>query len=98
MKTLAVSMLLAFGLAAPAFAMEPPAAPAPAPVAADPSADALPDDPHSLDILTYGAIAPEDRIKMLARCAGPPPRLVASAPKSEPAVVAEAPAAPSTGG
>jgi hypothetical protein len=92
MKTVAISLVLALGLAAPAIAQEPPAAPAPAPVAAP--ADTAFNPLHELDslsALTDEAIAPLDRIKMLSKCGGPPPKPfpVASAPKSEPAVVAD---------
>jgi hypothetical protein len=101
MKTLAISMILAVGLAAPAFAQEPPApTPAATPAPADSTFEAL-HELDSLSVLTDEALAPLDRIKMLAKCGGPPPKPfpVASAPKSEPAVVAEsAPAATSTGG
>jgi hypothetical protein len=94
MKTVAISLVLALGLAAPAFAQEPPAAPAPAPAATQPApADFQPlYELDSLSVLTDEAIAPLDRIKMLAKCGGPPPKPfpLASAPKSEPAVVAEA--------
>jgi hypothetical protein len=91
MKTLAISTLLALGLAAPAFAQEPPAptpavTPAPAETAFEPLHEL-----DSLSVLTDEAIAPLDRIRMLRKCGGPPPKPfpVASAPKSEPAVVAE---------
>jgi hypothetical protein len=93
MKSLAISMLLAAGLAAPAFAQEPPA-PAAKPAPADSAFNPL-HELDSLSVLTDEAIAPLDRIKMLARCGGPPPKPVpvASAPRSEPAAVAEAAAA-----
>jgi len=90
-KTLAISTILAFALAAPAFAQEPPApTPAATPAPAETAYEAL-HELDSLSVLTDEAIAPLDRIKMLAKCGGPPPKPfpVASAPKSEPAVVAE---------
>jgi hypothetical protein len=90
MKSLAISMLLGAGLAAPALAQEPPA-PAAKPAPADSAFNPL-HELESLSVLTDEAIAPLDRIKKLARSGGPPPKPVpvASAPRSDPAIVAEA--------
>lgn len=89
MKTLAVSMILALGIAAPAFA-EPPA-PAPASATTETAssttaADALIDETAILEAAT-----PEERAKLIRRCSGPPPRPIASkvTPSSEPVAVAE---------
>lgn len=96
-------LVLAVLLSSPTFAQTAPAdanpTPAPAPiVAAEPSADT------PLDELIATASTPEDRMRLLMRCVGPPPRPIAStdpakeAPASQPATVAERETARSTGG
>jgi len=93
MKTLAVSMILALGLAAPAFAEPPAPAPATTETKADASsadADALIDETAILEIAS-----PADHARMLLKCSGPPPRppkIADVKPASEPASTA------STGG
>jgi hypothetical protein len=82
MKTLAVSMILALGLAAPALAQQTP--PAKTAIQAD--------DSTPMDELIAEASS-EDRMKLMMRCAGPPPKVFPKAvastePKSEPAIVA----------
>jgi hypothetical protein len=92
-------LVLAVLLSSPTFAQTTPinAKPAPAPVAAEPAADT------PMDELIELATTPEDRMRLMLRCAGPPPRPIASAPAakeapvSEPAVLADAPP-PSTAG
>jgi hypothetical protein len=98
MKSLAVSIVLALGVSAPALAQQavnPPAdSTATQPAAGEPNLD---------EILIDDATTPEGRMAMLLRCSGPPPKPIAStapakeAPASEPATVAERAAAP-TGG
>jgi hypothetical protein len=89
-KFLAVSgfsLVVALLLASPTFAQtsnQPPAAtPAPAAELAEPAADT------PIDELIAQAATPEDRRRLMLRCAGPPPRPmpVAEAAKSEPAAV-----------
>lgn len=89
-KFLAVSgfsLVLAVLLASPTFAQtssnQPPAA-TPAPPAAE-QAEPAADTP--IDVLIEEAMTPEDRRRLMLRCAGPPPRpmSVAEAPKTEPA-------------
>ena len=64
------------------------AAPAPAPVAAEISADDTP-----LDILIEQTSTPKERARLLLRCIGPRPKLDAEvrpeAPASEPAVITD---------
>ena len=87
MKTLAVSMILALGIAAPAFAEPPAPAPATTETASSTTAaDALIDETAILEAAT-----PEERAKLIRRCSGPPPRPLASkvTPSSEPVAVAE---------
>ena len=84
MKTLAVSMILALGLAAPALAQQTQNTP--------PAKEVAVDDSTPMDELIAEASS-EDRMKLLMRCAGPPPKALSKAvaatePKSEPAVVA----------
>ncbi len=94
MKPLAIAIVLALGVSAPAMAQQ----------AANPPANAA--DPGLIDEdLILEATTQEDRAMMLRRCAGPPPRPIASTatpketPLSEPAVVVErAAATPSTTG
>jgi hypothetical protein len=85
MKTLAVSMILALGLAAPAFA-EPPA---PAPATMETTSDAAPADADIIDeAAIFEATTPEAHAKLLLKCSGPPPRPPKVAdikPASEPA-------------
>ncbi len=90
MKTLAISIVLALGVSAPAFAQTAAKPPAPE-IASD---TASPDEAAIADATT-----PEDRARLLLRCAGPPPRPIASPiaskeaakePVSEPAVVEHA--------
>jgi hypothetical protein len=84
MKTLAVSMILALGFAAPAFA-EPPA---PAPATTETTADAAPADALVIDEAAILEASPADHVKLLLKCSGPPPRLPKIAetkPASEPA-------------
>jgi hypothetical protein len=69
MKSIAVSLVLALGLAAPAFAQTSPNPPA------DTSADII-DESLILEATTL-----EDRAAMLRRCAGPPPKAVIAADK-----------------
>lgn len=86
--------MIAMLLSSPTFAQTSPpspnAKPAPAPVA-EPAADT------PLDGLIEEAMTAEDRVRMLLRCAGPPPRpflttrAESEAPASEPAVLADAP-------
>ena len=83
MKTLAVSMILALGLAAPAFA-EPPA---PAPATTETASDAAPADALVIDEAAILEATPESHAKLLLKCAGPPPR---------PPKVAETKPAPNT--
>jgi hypothetical protein len=95
MKTLAVSLVLALGLAGPALA--DPAKPTP-PVAAQPSDIAA--APDSANVIDEAAIAdattPEARRALLIRCSGPPPRPVhvarVEAPKAEPVDISLDPA------
>lgn len=94
MKTLAISIVLALGVSAPAFAQTAAKPPAPE-IASD---TASPDEAAIADATT-----PEDRARLLLRCAGPPPRPIASKetvkePMSEPAVVVEHTSAASNGG
>ena len=72
MKTLAVSMILGLGLAAPAFA-EPPA---PAPAARETAADATSAADNSFidEAAILEASTPEAHAKLLLKCSGPPPR------------------------
>lgn len=86
------ALLLAVLLSSPTFAQtaKPPvnAAPAPAPVAVEQPAADVP-----IDALIETASTPEDRIALLRRCAGPPPRpmpaqVAKAEPASEPAVIA----------
>jgi hypothetical protein len=83
MKSLAVSIALALTLSAPALAMTGPNPPAPADAG-------LIDESLILDAAT-----PEDRAALLRRCAGPPPRPMASTdkpkltPVPEPAATAQ---------
>jgi hypothetical protein len=94
MKSLAIAIVLALGVSAPALAQQ----------AASPPANAT--DAGLIDEdLILEATTQEDRAMLLRRCAGPPPRPIASAatpketPMSEPAVVVErAAATPSTAG
>ena len=92
MKSLAISIVVALTLSAPALAMTGPNPPAPADAG-------LIDESLILDATT-----PEDRAALLRRCAGPPPRPMASAdkpkqtPVPEPAVTAEKASGGSHGG
>jgi hypothetical protein len=86
MKVLVLAGILALGCAAPAFAQTPaeppaahPAAPATPPVASLAASEATP-----LDTLVEEATAPEDRARLLLRCAGPPPRLTADKSADKP--------------
>ena len=84
-------LVLAILLSSPSFAQTAPtdAKPTPAPVVltAEPAADT------PLDDLIGMASTPEDRISLLMRCVGPPPRPMPAAeiakaePASEPAVI-----------
>jgi hypothetical protein len=87
------AILIAVLLSSPTFAQtaKPPvnAAPAPAPVAVEEPAADVP-----IDALIETASTPEDRIALLRRCAGPPPRPMPAQvarfePASEPAVIAQ---------
>lgn len=87
------AILIAVLLSSPTFAQtaKPPvnAAPASAPVAVDEPAADVP-----IDALIETASTPEDRIALLRRCAGPPPRPMPAQvakvePASEPAVIAQ---------
>ena len=88
MKALAVSLLLALGLAAPALA--DPARPA-APPVAQPAADKQSDDAAAVidETAINDATTPEARRALLIRCSGPPPRRAhiakAEKPAAEPA-------------
>jgi hypothetical protein len=89
MKTLAISIVLALGLSAPALAQT-----------ANPPADSPPanlvqsaPDTTPIDVLIDEATTQEDRAMLLRRCAGPPPRPIAQdatkqPPASAPVVVA----------
>jgi hypothetical protein len=88
MKLITISILLAFGVSAPALAQQTanPPAKTVATQEAAPSVD---------DTLIGEITSTEEQIAMLRRCAGPPPRPIASAapketPASEPAVLADA--------
>ncbi|MFT3723829.1 MAG: hypothetical protein QM773_09605 [Hyphomonadaceae bacterium] len=88
------ALLLAVLLSSPTFAQtaKPPlnAAPAPAPAAVEQPAADVP-----IDALIETASTPEDRIALLRRCAGPPPRpmpakdVAKTEPMSEPAVITQ---------
>lgn len=67
MKSLAVSIVLALGLSAPALAQTGP----------NPPADATAADVIDENLI-FEATTPEDRAAMLRRCAGPPPRPMAA--------------------
>jgi hypothetical protein len=92
-----VGLVLAIVLSSPTFAQTPSTNAKSAPVAAEPAADT------PLDELIELAATPEDRMRLMLRCAGPPPLPIASAPPAkeapqvEPAVLADAPP-PSTAG
>jgi hypothetical protein len=77
MKSLAVSIVLALSLSAPALAMTGPSPPAPADAG-------LIDESLILDATT-----PEERAALLRRCAGPPPKPMASADKPKQTPVPE---------
>lgn len=86
MKSLAVSIVLALGFSAPALAQQ--AASPPADRSAAHEAAAILDETLIGEVTTM-----EERAMMLRRCAGPPPRPIASTPApketpmSEPAAV-----------
>jgi hypothetical protein len=94
-------LVLAVLLSSPSFAQTTPAAAAPTPTPV--VADAEPAADVPLDELIEAAVTPEDRMRLLLRCSGPPPRPIASMPPAkempalEPATVAERATAP-TGG
>ena len=92
-----VALLISVLLSSPTFAQTslqtPNAKPAPAPIVEThaPQMEEL-----SLDEAIMTAQTPEDRARLLMRCAGPPPKLAllslaAPEPASEPAVIADAP-------
>ncbi len=90
MKALAVSMVLALGIPAPAFAQQ----------AASPLADksAAHDAAPILDETLIGEVTTmEERAMMLRRCAGPPPRTIASTPAPKEAPVSKPAAVVSSG-
>lgn len=86
------ALIIAVLLSSPTFAQTPDkpatnAAPAPAPVAAEEAPAA------SIDDLILLASTPEDRARLMLRCAGPPPRPLHSTqadsqPASEPVFLA----------
>jgi hypothetical protein len=86
-------LVIAVLLSSPSFAQTTPtnATPTPTPVVAEPEPAA--DVP--LDELIEAAVTPEDRMRLLLRCSGPPPRPIAehnvakAEPASEPAVLSE---------
>jgi len=92
MKMLAISIILALGASAPAFAQAANQPPAEA-TQANPVQSAP--DTTPIDVLIDEATTQEDRAMLLRRCAGPPPRLIAAtdvpndSPASQPAVVVE---------
>lgn len=92
LKTLLFSAMLAVGLSSPSLAQTPakPANATPAPASKTVAADTASPD----EALIAEATTPEDRARLMLRCAGPPPRPVASAapskePTAEPAVAVE---------
>ncbi len=89
MKALTVSLLMALSCAGPALAQAPPAPAAPA------AQPAPPDEATPLDALIEQATTLDERVALLRRCAGPPPRPVAltERPVSMPAVAIEQAAA-----
>ena len=81
LKTLAFSVLLAVALSAPSLAQTTakPVNATPAPASEALAADAA----TPLDALIDEATTPEDRRRLLLRCAGPPPRPIAETASKE---------------
>lgn len=93
-----IALVVSILLSSPTFAQTknpaPNAAPAPAPIETTAPAHApMLAEELSIDDAIMMASTPEERAAVLRRCSGPPPRfmtpVVAEAPASEPAVLAE---------
>lgn len=86
----AAGVVLAVLLSSPTFAQTTPSNAAPTPAGEPPVVQSEPAADTPLDELISAAVTPEDRMRLMLRCSGPPPRPIASpAPASETPAVAE---------